>query len=70
MTIGDILAMKNFDFERIKSLYLRAIHLNPKLTRAYLRLGYECKLRGNIAEASRYYQIAIKLDPEIVIKQS
>jgi len=42
---------------------MRAIELNPKLSLAYLYLGYICKDEGNEKEAQRRFERAIQCNP-------
>lgn len=42
---------------------MRAIELNPRLSQAYLYLGYICKDEGNDKEAQRRFERAIQCNP-------
>lgn len=64
MTVAEVLAKINYDFDRIESLYLRIMRLDPKYKRAYSKLGFEYKRRGNTRAALRCFKKAIDLDSE------
>jgi cytochrome c-type biogenesis protein CcmH/NrfG len=51
---------------RVESLLLKAVHLDPKLSAAYLQLGILYSQRADFSRAISAYQMAIKVSPEEV----
>lgn len=48
MVIADVLAQKNYDFERLESILKRIIEIDPNNFEANLRLDMEYKRRDSI----------------------
>jgi tetratricopeptide (TPR) repeat protein len=53
------------DSARVESLLLKAIHLNPKLSAAYLQLGIVYSQRADFSQAIFSYRKAIEVAPEL-----
>lgn len=65
MLVAEILAAKNFDFERVKSILKRVIKLDPEHVEANLRLSVEYKKRLDIRLSLKHFKRAIQLNSNV-----
>lgn len=70
MLVAEILAMKNFDFERVESILKRVIKLDPEHVEANIRLSLEYKKRLNIRSSLKHFKRAIQLNSNVAKDES
>lgn len=64
MLIAEVLSTDKNNFERIESIYLRIIELQPQNFKAHLKLAQLYKDQVDIKKAMHHYRKAIALDKE------
>lgn len=64
MTIADVFAQKNYNFERIEKLYERIFELDARNYLAYGKLANLYHRRNQTNNALKYYKRAIEIHPD------
>ena len=64
LALGTATALRNLDYRSERTLWKATVSLSPKNPRAWLNLGYACRLAGDIPAAKTAYERALQLDPD------
>ena len=63
LALGTATALRNLDYRSERTLWEATVRLSPQKARAWLNLGYACRLAGDIPAAKIAYERALQLDP-------
>ena len=63
LALGMATAWRNLDYRSERALWEATVSLSPQKARAWLNLGYACRLAGDIPAAKTAYEHALQLDP-------
>lgn len=64
LMLGTVTAWRNLDYRSERALWEATVSLSPHKARAWLNLGYACRLSGDLRAARAAYERALQIDPD------
>jgi hypothetical protein len=64
LMLATVTAWRNLDYRSERALWEATVSLSPHKARAWLNLGYACRLSGDLRAARAAYERALQIDPD------
>jgi len=64
LALGTATAWRNLDYRSERALWEATVRDSPQKARAWLNLGYACRLSGDLRAARAAYEQALQIDPD------